>query len=371
MTAPVWLLEGGKPGDTQQLLNIADRLSVPYLRRRLVPKPRWVTGKPPFLPSLYPFDRNASDPLLPPWPELILVSGRRPTMAALWIQKQSGGRTRLVILGRPKGYRRRFALILAPPQALVPPAPDVLSLESPLFLSKPPAVPGASETALEAELAALPRPLTAVMLGGATRPYRFDEGVLAELLRCLKTLPRGAAGTLYFCGSRRTPAAILDALDALRPAGSRLYRWREGDAANPYGALRRGAEAFVATSDSASMLMELSGEDAPLWIYRLPKAVDWRERLERAVARFPRLARVRQRAVARGWLPSPRDLDALAHAVVRSGAARFLNPASEAQAAATSGPSLNPERALARAVAAVEGLLSGANAGLGKGTGKD
>ncbi|MEY3041744.1 MAG: hypothetical protein RLZZ174_826, partial [Pseudomonadota bacterium] len=70
MTAPVWLLEGGKPGDTQQLLNIADRLSVPYLRRRLVPKPRWVTGKPPFLPSLYPFDRNASDPLLPPWPEL-------------------------------------------------------------------------------------------------------------------------------------------------------------------------------------------------------------------------------------------------------------------------------------------------------------
>ena len=361
MTAPVWVLEGGKPGDTQQLLNIADRLSVPYLRRRLVPKPRWVTGKPPFLPSLYPFDRSASDPLLPPWPELILVSGRRPTMAALWVQKQSGGRTRLVILGRPKGYRRRFALVLAPPQALVPPAPDVLSLESPLFLPTPAAGAGAPKTALDAELAALPRPLTAVMLGGATRPYGFDEAVLADLLRCLKALPAADTGTLYFCGSRRTPEAVLDALERHCPAGSRLYRWREGDPANPYGALRRGAEAFVATSDSASMLMELSGEDAPLWIYRLPKAVDWRERLEQAVARFPRLAGVRQKAVARGWLPAPRDLDALANALVRSGAARFLNPASEAQAPDTAGVKLNPERALAQAVAGVEGLLSGAN----------
>jgi len=369
VTAPVWLLEGGKPGDTQQLLNIADRLSVPYLRRRLVPKTRWVTGKPPFLPSLYPFDRSASDPLSPPWPELILVSGRRPAMAALWVQKQSGGRTRLVILGRPKGFRRRFSLILAPPQALVPPAPDVLSLEAPLFLSAPSLGSDAAEGGLGAQLAGLPRPLTAVMLGGATRPYRFDEAVLADLLRCLQTLPQAGGGSFYFCGSRRTPEVVLDALEARQPLGSRLYRWREGDSANPYGALRRGADAFVATSDSASMLMELSGEDAPLWIYRLPKAVDWRERLERGVARFPRLARARQRAVARGWLPAPRDLDALAQAAVHSGAARFLNPPFAGQSLAATAVSLNPERALARAVAAVEGLLSGANAGLEKGIG--
>jgi hypothetical protein len=40
MGARLWVLEGGKPGDTSQLLNVAERLSVPFERRRLVPKAR-------------------------------------------------------------------------------------------------------------------------------------------------------------------------------------------------------------------------------------------------------------------------------------------------------------------------------------------
>ena len=354
MGARLWVLEGGKPGDTSQLLNLAERLSVPFERRRLVPKARWVLGKPPLLPSLYPFDRSASDPLEPPWPEVILVAGRRPTMAALWVQRQSQGRTKLVILGRPKGYRKRFSLILAPPQALVPEAPDVLALEAPLFVPKAPALDPSTQ-ALEDDLRALPRPLTAVMLGGATRPYRFDEAVLTDLLETLAQRPELSRGTLYFCGSRRTAPVVLDALAQRLPPGARLYRWQEQDPANPYGALRRQADQLVATSDSLSMLMELSGDGAPLGIYPLPKTVDWRERLERLVGAFPRLGALRASAVARGWLPAPRNLDAVAEVLVASGAAYRLGEGS--------GPSgqmggISGERALAKACAAVEALLA-------------
>jgi uncharacterized protein len=354
MGARLWVLEGGKPGDTTQLLNLAARLSVPFERRRLVPKARWVLGKPPLLPSLYPFDRSASDPLEPPWPEVILVAGRRPTMAALWVQRQNRGRTRLVILGRPKGYRKRFSLILAPPQALVPEAPDVLALEAPLFLAKGPTLT-AEARALEDDLRTLPRPLTAVMLGGATRPYRFDEAVLVALLETLTRQPELSRGSLYFCGSRRTAPAVLDALAQRLPPGAQLYRWQENDPANPYGALRRQADQLIATSDSLSMLMELSGDRAPLGIYPLPKTVDWRERLERIVSAFPRLAALRASAVARGWLPAPRNLDAVAGALVASGAAYRLG---EGQVPPVRTEGISGERALARACAAVEALLT-------------
>jgi mitochondrial fission protein ELM1 len=357
MGARLWVLEGGKPGDTTQLLNLAERLSVPFERRRLVPKARWIFGKPPLLPSLYPFDLSASDPLAPPWPEVILVAGRRPTMAALWVQRQSQGRTQLVILGRPKGYRSRFSLILAPPQALVPEAPDVLTLEAPLFIPKAPAL-APEARALEDELRALPRPLTAVMLGGATRPYRFDEAVLTDLLKALTQQPERSRGTLFFCGSRRTAPAVLDALTQRLPPGARLYRWQEQDPANPYGALRRQADQLIATSDSLSMLMELSGDGAPLGIYPLPKTVDWRERLERLVGAFPRLAALRASAVARGWLPAPRNLDAVAQALVASGAAYRLG---EGQAPSIQVEGISGERALAKACAAVEALLAKAH----------
>ena len=39
MGARLWVLEG-EAGDTTQLLNLAERLSVPFERRRLVPKAR-------------------------------------------------------------------------------------------------------------------------------------------------------------------------------------------------------------------------------------------------------------------------------------------------------------------------------------------
>ena len=277
-------------------------------------------------------------------------------MAALWVKRQSQGRTQLVILGRPKGYRSRFSLILAPPQALVPEAPDVLTLEAPLFIPKAPALAPEAQ-ALEDELRALPRPLTAVMLGGATRPYRFDEAVLTDLLKALTQEPERSRGTLFFCGSRRTAPAVLDALAQRLPPGARLDRWQEQDPANPYGALRRQADQLIATSDSLSMLMELSGDGAPLGIYPLPKTVDWRERLERLVGAFPRLAALR----ARRWLGAGcRRRGPRCRCGGASGLGRCLSLGRRA-APSIQVEGISGERALAKACAAVEALLAKAH----------
>ena len=99
-------------------------------------------GKPTFAPGLDHLDPVRSDPLAPPWPDLILTIGRRPSMAALWVQDQSGGRTRIVLVGRPKRWAERFALIVAPSQFKIPPRDNLLQLDLPLMRADPEAVAG-------------------------------------------------------------------------------------------------------------------------------------------------------------------------------------------------------------------------------------
>ena len=66
-------------------------------------------------------------------------------MAALWVQDQSGGRTRIVLLGRPKRWAERFALIIAPSQFKIPPRDNLVQLDLPLMRADPAAVAAAGE----------------------------------------------------------------------------------------------------------------------------------------------------------------------------------------------------------------------------------
>ncbi len=109
-TPRIWLLLSDKLGDNAQVEIIAEALGMSYEIRRVYPLEQYVLGKPPFRPSLYHLDLERSDPLEAPWPDLIITIGRRPSMAAMWVRQQSGGRTRIVLVGRPKrrSMRTRF-----------------------------------------------------------------------------------------------------------------------------------------------------------------------------------------------------------------------------------------------------------------------
>ena len=78
----VWLLVGDKLGDNSQAFALADALGWPYEVRQVFPKPEWVLGKPHFEPGLHHLDPERSARLEPPWPDLLLTIGRRPSMAA-------------------------------------------------------------------------------------------------------------------------------------------------------------------------------------------------------------------------------------------------------------------------------------------------
>ena len=280
----IWLLIGDKLGDNAQARVLVESLGWPYEERQVIPKPEWVLGKPRFVPGIEHLDLARSDPLQPPWPDLIVTVGRRPSMAALWVQDQSGGRSRIVLIGRPKRWGERFALIVAPSQFKIPPRANLVQLSLPLMRADPAAVAAAGE-AWRARLAALPRPLTAVLVGGATKPFRFDAGVAATLLAELQHLQARDGGTLYLSTSRRTRPDVVAALGEELPPGARFYRWSaETRDDNPFMALLALADRFVVTGDSVSMMVEVASLGRPLAIFALPPGTSLADRWQWATA---------------------------------------------------------------------------------------
>ena len=106
-----WLVLGDKHGDNGQVQAVAAKLPWPYETRFVQMKPKWVRGKPRVRPSLDHIDLDKSDTLKPPWPDLIITVGRRPSSVALWIQQQSSGHTRIVQMTKPSTRIGRFELM--------------------------------------------------------------------------------------------------------------------------------------------------------------------------------------------------------------------------------------------------------------------
>jgi mitochondrial fission protein ELM1 len=268
-TPLVWLLLSEKSGDNGQIFAIADSLPWPCETKHIAVRERYVLGKPRVVPSLHHVDRQRSDALEPPWPDLVIAVGRRMSMVALWIKEQSGGRTRIALIGAPKGQADQFDLAVVSDQYRYPPRDNLLQIRYPLQRIDRAAI--AAEAAMwQSEFARLPRPLIAVMVGGLTKEVRFDEATSIRLARDLAALDHDLQGTLYVTTSRRTPAHAVAALRSELAAGSIVHEWRPGDARNPYRALLGLADLFVVTSDSLSMQMEIARLRKKLAIYALP-----------------------------------------------------------------------------------------------------
>lgn len=322
----IWLVIGDKPGDNAQVEIIAEALGLPFEIRRVLPKEQYVLGKPPFKASLYHLDLHRSDKLEPPWPDFVLTIGRRPSMAALWIQEQSRGQTRIILLGRPKKWIERFELVIVPSQYQLPERSNVLKFDLPLMRSDDAAVAEAISRWQET-FDVLDKPVTALLVGGQTKPFRFDKAAAQELLDKTSTVLSHSPGTLYITTSRRTPPEVVNTLREQLPEHAILYRWDpDSKADNPYLALLGLADRFIVTGDSISMMVEVARRGKPLAIYELPyqsNPATWLRRLLTDIGTgktgaagsgkaFPRLVALLQKTMLAGY---PRDLTAI-HALL-------------------------------------------------------
>jgi uncharacterized protein len=264
----VWLLLGDKPGDNAQVEAVVEALGWRCERKTLHWRTPYATDKPRFRLTIDHLDRTRSAPLEPPWPDLILTIGRRPSMVALWLKERSAGRTRIVLFGKPSGLITRFDLVVAGAEVQLPPLPNVLPIRLPLMRPRTSDVE-AAVALWQPRLAALPRPLIAMLVGGPTVPFAFDARV-SEQLGKLAAEIAAAGGTPYVTTSRRTPRAVVHALCSELPRGAQLFEWTPESADNPYLALLGLADGFIVTGDSVSMMAEVVRARKPLAILELP-----------------------------------------------------------------------------------------------------
>ncbi|MAG32498.1 MAG: hypothetical protein CL908_16570 [Deltaproteobacteria bacterium] len=331
----VWLLVGEKRGDNAQIVNLAKAVGWDFCEKKIFVKPEWVEGKPKVSPSLDHLDLSRSDELAAPWPDLVITAGRRLSSVGLWIKQASRGRTRLVMIGRPRRLLDSVDLIVVAAHYMLPPAPNVVRHDLPLMHVDPQVLETAGRQ-WRTRLADLPRPLTALMVGGPTGGLRFGLETARDLLEKTLATVQASGGSLYVTTSRRTPRAVVAMLREACPDWARFYEF-DPDAPpgeNPYHGLLALADHFVVTTDSASMMVEVVRVGRSLSIYPLAADVSAVERVLEGLGLLRPLSPrsdplpaggLRARAMYRIGRPThSRDLSAIPRLLVAKGLAGWL-----------------------------------------------
>jgi mitochondrial fission protein ELM1 len=378
-TPRIWRVLGDKRGDNGQVERVARALEERHgwqsTLRHLEMQPKFVEGKPRVGPTLYHLDLARSAPLEPPWPDLILTSGRRPANAALWIKQQSCGKTRIVLMGKPSGWMAHFDLIVTSAETLPAPYDNVLHIGLPL-MDVDPARLEEGAARWRTNLAPLPRPLTAFLIGGPTNPFRYTPAVQARLRRRIEEV-LGAGGTAYLVGSRRTPPGFMAGLARGFDGRVQVFDWAQGTGENPYAGLLALADRFVVTGDSISMQVEVVRLGKPLEIIPLPtgwlgKLDNGRRRLSAWLfqpRRDERLAETARIALARllyqlKLLPQTRHFPAFHQMLIDRGLASWIGqddlsiPETAPAPPATRPDTLETDADMARILMRIDALLA-------------
>ncbi|MFD1702328.1 ELM1/GtrOC1 family putative glycosyltransferase [Methylopila henanensis] len=303
----LWALTGRRAGDNRQVLALAEATGLPFATKPLVFSDlRKRAARPEG--SIAALDAASRASLAPPWPDLVVAAGRWSAHAALWIRAQSGGRARLVHVGRPWAPLPWFDLVVTTAQYGLPPRPNVLENAFPLSGWRDEAA------AVPPDIAALPRPRLLAIVGGDSPPRVLDVDAATALARAALARVGREGGSLLLATSPRTrPEAVAAIRDALADASAPTRLSVFGEEPNFYRAFLAAADAIIVTDDSAAMTAEAAMTGAPVALHPLPQrpsAAQNRVRLLRRLAGLtPPTRSAFDALVARGTITSIRDLD--------------------------------------------------------------
>lgn len=265
--APIlcWVMSDGRAGMEIQCLGLAEALRLdPVVKRVAGRKPlRWFTPwvRPAALWNL----RRSSSPIAPPWPDLIIASGRQPIAPALKIRqlaRRQGKRVFLVQIQDPAFNPRQFDLIVAPKHDPLR-GPNVLFTLGSMHRVTPARLAEAGRRFAD-QAAALPRPLVGVLLGGTSRVHQFPAPRGAALGAELAAMARESGCGLWITASRRTPPETLAAL--LAPLAGTAHLVWSGAGENPYFGILALADLLVVTEDSVNMTSEAVAAGKPVLV---------------------------------------------------------------------------------------------------------
>jgi hypothetical protein len=215
--------------------------------------------------GLHGIRRQLSSPLDAPWPDLVISAGLRNEPPCRWIRKQSGGRTRVVFLGRSWVSPAHLDLLVTTPQYRVPLHPRVLQNRLTLH-SVTASMLNMSADKWRATFADFPGPRAGVLLGGSVGPYVLGEAAIDRVVNYLNDSDCGSA---LITSSSRTAPGLVERLAAKISKPAFVYDWQPEDDGNPYAGILALADELIVSGDSIAMLSEAVATEKPVHILDL------------------------------------------------------------------------------------------------------
>jgi hypothetical protein len=261
-----WVVTDGKAGMISQCVGLAEALgSDPVIKtvrlrtpwRDLTPYVR-LGGRLQFTAE--------SDPLTPPWPDLLIASGRHSIAASILVRRLARGKTRTVQIQNPGISPKHFDLVVTPRHDNLQ-GDNVVVTRGALHRVTPAMLKEGVEQ-LAWRLQHLKPPFISVLIGGSNGVYRLDAETMQSLAARLSSCARALKASLIITPSRRTGEANREILkDALVDVPH--YLWT-GQGDNPYFGLLGLADYIVVTADSVNMVSEAASTGKPVYVASLP-----------------------------------------------------------------------------------------------------
>lgn len=257
-----WIISDGKAGNDVQTRGVFDALRLGYEVKSVDPKGLWRALSP--WGPVSPAERfgTPDSQFHPPWPDFAISIGRLTTPYIRRLKRAAGLATYTIILQNPRVAPDTADLFWVPEHDTRR-GPNVITT-----LTAPHSFTAARLAELRAtvppQIAALPQPRIAVLLGGPNGDFRYTPAALKRLAEALQALGRlGAA--LMITPSRRTPAAIAEFVGEATADTPRMLWTGEGE--NPYPSFLAHADAFIVPADSVNMTGEPCATGKPVYVF--------------------------------------------------------------------------------------------------------
>ena len=325
----VWMLYDDRPGHRTQVTGLARRLKWPFTEIHLAFNLMNRVPNPLLGASLISLKRPDRLKLQTPYPDLVIGMGRRIVPVARWIRRQSGGRSRIVLLGRKAigsandidlfvnclhfrqlPHEGLFELVLPPTQV------DAESL-------------AAARLARADPIAALRKPRVVLLVGGPTAQHQFDAKQAQSMASQIAGAASYLGGDLAIVTSRRTTVQAVAAMRAAAP-GAHIHEWQAGRQDNPFLSYLANADILAVTGESESMIAEAAATGLPLTIVPLEmNPPGLKDRLAEAVRRTAEgqgsMARLCRNIMLAGWIAPLRDVALMHRTMQERGLARIFD----------------------------------------------
>lgn len=252
------IITEGMIGTQNQCIGIANACNVLYSIEKIGLNQPWKT----FSPWLgFEKSWSFSPPINPPYPDLLITSGRKSIAASRYIKKQSDGKTFTLYVQNPKISPNNFDLVAVPFHDDYRGDNVIVTDGAPNKIT--PELLAQAKEEFSPQFKKLTGKKVAVLIGGYSKTYHLSKERTLKLTKELLSLD----ANLMVTASRRTGEENFALLSQAFDTDNSFF-WN-GQTPNPYLGMLAWADHIIVTNDSVSMISDAGTTGKPVHLIKL------------------------------------------------------------------------------------------------------